>query len=189
MVDKPKLEAATAELLGALGEDPGREGLLRTPHRVAEAWEELLAGADTDPRDHLRTTFDVGSDELVMVRDIDFQSLCEHHLLPFIGKAHVAYLPRDGRATGLSKLGRCVEGYARRLQVQERLTAQVADALESVLNPRGVAVIVEAEHLCMTMRGVRKAGAATMTSVFRGDLNTDAGRNEVFSLLTIGGRH
>ncbi len=189
MVDKSKVAAATTALLEGIGEDPQREGLLRTPHRVSEAWAEILSGTNRDPKDDLRTTFDVGSDELVLVQNIEFQSLCEHHLLPFVGRAHIAYLPREGKVTGLSKLGRCVEGYARRLQVQERLTAQVAQALQEVLNPRGVAVIMEAEHMCMTLRGIRKSGATTATSIFRGDLDTDAGRAEVFNLLTIGGLH
>lgn len=185
MVDRDKIELATGLLLEALGEDPAREGLLRTPERVARAWDELVAGYGHDPREHLRTVFEVETDELVLVRDIQFQSLCEHHLLPFVGSAHIAYLPAGGKVTGLSKLGRCVEGFARRLQVQERLTRQVADAIEEVLRPRGVAVIIEAEHMCMTMRGVQKPGATTMTSTFRGQLDSKEGRAEVLGLLAL----
>lgn len=185
MVDQPRIEEATRNLLEALGEDSARDGLLQTPHRVAGAWAELVAGYGEDPSDHLRTTFDVDGEELVLVRDIEFHSLCEHHLLPFVGRAHIAYLPAGGKVTGLSKLARCVDGYARRLQVQERLTGQVADALEEVLHPRGVAVIIEAEHFCMTMRGVQKTGALTTTSSFRGDLALSAGRQEVLDLLAL----
>lgn len=183
MVDQSQIESATRQLLEAIGEDPDREGLQRTPERVARAWAELAAGYEEDPRDHLGTIFEVETNELVLVRDIHFHSQCEHHMLPFVGSAHVAYLPAGGRVTGLSKLGRCVEGYARRLQVQERLTRQVADAMEEVLSPRGVAVIIEAEHMCMTMRGVQKPGATTMTSSFRGELDTPSGRGEVLGLL------
>lgn len=183
MVDQSRIESATRQLLEAIGEDPHREGLRRTPERVARAWVELAAGYDEDPREHLRTIFEVETDELVLVRDVPFHSQCEHHMLPFVGHAHVAYLPAEGRVTGLSKLGRCIEGYARRLQVQERLTRQVADAVEEVLTPRGVAVIIEAEHMCMTMRGVQKPGATTVTSIFRGDLDAPSGRSEVLGIL------
>ncbi len=186
MPDQQAIEDATRQLLEALGEDPSRDGLVRTPKRVGKSWAELTRGYGKDPRDHLRTMFEVESDELVVVRDIEFQSLCEHHLLPILGHATVAYLPNRGRVTGLSKFGRLVDGYARRLQVQERLTVEIADAIEDVLAPRGLAVILEAEHLCMTMRGVEKPGAATVTSVFRGDLDSVEGRSELFGLIAMG---
>jgi GTP cyclohydrolase I len=168
-VDRARIEKAVRELLVALGEDPDREGLERTPTRVADLYAEVAGGLADDPGEHLAVTFAADHDEMVMVRDIDLVSLCEHHLVPFVGKVHVAYIPsEDGRITGLSKLARLVDGYARRLQVQERLTSQVADTLERVLSPRGVLVVVEAEHLCMSMRGVRKPGASTVTSAVRG---------------------
>ena len=168
-VDRERIERAVREILEAIGEDPKREGLQATPARVARMYEEVFAGLHEDPRDHLTTTFEAGHDEMVMVRDIPFTSLCEHHLVAFTGKAHVAYIPGDdGRITGLSKLARVVEGFARRPQVQERLTTQVADAMEAALSPRGVLVVMEAEHLCMSMRGVRKPGAVTVTSAVRG---------------------
>ncbi len=168
-VDVERASAAVAELLAAVGEDPGRDGLVGTPARVAQMYVEILAGMDDDPAGHLEVTFDADHDEMIMERDIPLQSLCEHHLLPFVGRAHVAYIPgNDGRITGLSKLARLVDGYSRRLQVQERLTSQVADTLQRVLQPRGVLVVVEAEHLCMSMRGVRKPGAVTVTSAVRG---------------------
>ena len=157
------------ELLAAVGEDPTRDGLCRTPARVAAMYAEVLGGLQEDPSRHLDVSFDVQHDEMIMERDISIQSLCEHHLLPFIGKAHVAYIPgADGRITGLSKLARLVDGFSRRPQVQERLTTQVADTLQRVLQPRGVLVVIEAEHLCMSMRGVRKPGAVTVTSAVRG---------------------
>jgi GTP cyclohydrolase I len=167
-VDIERAEAAVAELLAAVGEDPSRDGLLRTPHRVAEMYAEVLSGLHDDPARHVGVTFDVAHDEMIMERDIPIASLCEHHMLPFIGRAHVAYIPGDGRITGLSKLARLVEGFSRRLQVQERLTTQVADTLQDVLQPRGVLVVIEAEHLCMSMRGVKKPGAMTVTSAVRG---------------------
>jgi len=168
-VDKPRVEAAVREILLAIGEDPDRDGLVDTPGRVARMYEETLAGITQDPADHLKVTFDADHDEMVMVRDISLVSLCEHHMVPFIGKAHVAYIPgKDGRITGLSKLARIVDVYARRLQVQERLTAQVADTIEQILEPRGVLVVIEAEHLCMSARGVRKPGSTTVTSAVRG---------------------
>lgn len=168
-VDVARAEAAIGELLAAIGEDPARDGLVRTPSRVAEMYAEILAGIAEDPAEHLAVTFDVRHDEMIMERDIPVQSLCEHHLLPFMGRAHVAYIPgADGRITGLSKLARLVDGYSRRLQVQERLTTQIADTLQEVLQPRGVLVVIEAEHLCMSMRGVRKPGAVTVTSAVRG---------------------
>lgn len=174
-VDRARIEAAVSELLEAIGEDPEREGLAETPRRVAAMYEELFAGLHDDPGRHLTVTFGADHDEMVMVRDIPFASVCEHHLTPFIGRAHVAYIPsRDGRITGLSKLARLVEGYARRLQVQERMTSQVADTIEAVLEPRGVLVVVEAEHLCMSMRGVKKPGTLTVTSAVRGMFRTNA---------------
>ena len=163
------------ELLEAIGEDPEREGLLETPRRVADMYVELFEGLEVDPGEHLRVTFEAGHDEMVMVRDIPFTSLCEHHLLPFVGLAHLAYLPGpDGRITGLSKMARLVEGFARRLQVQERLTTQIAEAMETELAPRGSIVVLEAEHFCMSMRGVRKPGATTVTSAVRGVFRDDA---------------
>jgi len=174
-VDADRVARAVAELLAAIGEDPGRDGLTDTPRRVASMYEELFAGLSDDPSRHLTVTFAADHDEMVMVRDIPFASLCEHHLVPFIGRAHVAYIPaEDGRITGLSKLARLVDGYARRLQVQERMTTQIADAVETVLGPRGVLVVVEAEHLCMSMRGVKKPGTVTVTSSVRGLFRSDA---------------
>ncbi len=168
-VDLDRAEAAVRELLAAVGEDPDRDGLQRTPARVAAMYAEVLSGLHDDPARHLDVTFDVQHDEMIMERDIAIQSLCEHHLLPFMGRAHVAYIPGpDGRITGLSKLARLVDGFSRRPQVQERLTTQIADTLQEVLQPRGVLVVVEAEHLCMTMRGVRKPGTVTVTSAVRG---------------------
>lgn len=184
-VDRPRLEAAVREMLAAAGEDPTREGLLDTPRRVATMYEELLCGINDDPGKHLSVTFTTTYDEIVMVKDIAFASLCEHHILPFTGKIHVAYIPGlDGRITGLSKLVRLVNGFARRLQVQERLTAQIADCMESVLAPRGVLVVIEAEHLCMSMRGVRIAGTTTITSAVRGLFRDQpATRSEALGLL------
>jgi GTP cyclohydrolase I len=174
-VDIERIEHAVHELLAAIGEDPTRDGLVKTPHRVAKMYEELFAGFGENPADHLEITFAADHDEMVMVRDIPFASLCEHHLIPFIGRAHVAYIPgEDGRITGLSKLARLVDGYARRLQVQERMTTEIADAIEAVLAPRGVLVVVEAEHLCMSMRGVKKSGTSTVTSAVRGLFRNDA---------------
>lgn len=168
-VDQDRIEAAVREILIAIGEDPERDGLLATPGRVARMYAEVCSGLHEDPDRHLLTTFEADHDEMVMVRDIPLYSLCEHHLAPFIGKAHVAYIPNaDGRVIGLSKFARLVDGYARRLQVQERLTAQIADALQRSLDPKGVMVVIEAEHLCMSMRGVRKAGSTTVTSAVRG---------------------
>lgn len=181
--DAKLAEQAACDLLRAIGENPHRQGLAETPRRVAEAYAEMMRGMREDPAEHLRTIFDVQADEMVMVKDIEFYSMCEHHLLPFFGRAHVAYLPRDGKITGLSKLARCVDGYARRPQVQERLTHQVADALERVLAPRGVAVIVEANHMCMSMRGVSQGSSTTMTSTFRGELQQEARRHELMSLI------
>jgi GTP cyclohydrolase I len=174
-VDTARIERAITELLMALGEDPSRDGLVRTPGRVARMYEEVLAGFGENPGDHLEVTFAAEHDEMVMVRDIPFASLCEHHLVPFIGKAHVAYIPGDdGRITGLSKLARLVDGFAKRLQVQERMTTEIADAIEEALDPRGVLVVVDAEHLCMSMRGVKKSGTSTVTSAVRGLFRNDA---------------
>ncbi len=174
-VDSERVQAAVSELLAAIGEDPGRDGLVDTPRRVAAMYEELFAGFAEDPASHLTVTFAAEHDEMVMVRDIPFASLCEHHLVPFIGRAHVAYIPGpDGRITGLSKLARLVDGYAKRLQVQERMTTEIADAIEKILGPSGVLVVVQAEHLCMSMRGVKKPGTITVTSAVRGLFRSDA---------------
>ncbi len=174
-VDLPRIEAAVREILLAIGEDPGRDGLLDTPRRVAKMYAEVFAGLQESPDDHLQVVFEAHHDEMVMVRDIALTSMCEHHLVPFIGKAHVAYIPNsDGRVTGLSKLARLVDGYAKRPQVQERLTTQIADEIERTLQPRGVLVVIEAEHLCMSMRGVRKPGASTVTSSVRGLFRVNA---------------
>ncbi len=168
-VDKPRIERAVREIIEAIGEDPERNGLVRTPRRIAEMYEELFAGLHDDPARHLTVMFEADHDEMVMVRDIPLASLCEHHLIPFYGRAHVAYIPgADGRITGLSKLARLVDGFAHRPQVQERLTTQIADALVRALEPSGVFVVLEAEHLCMSMRGVRKPGSITVTSAVRG---------------------
>lgn len=168
-VDRARIERAVHEILAAIGEDPERDGLVQTPARVAAMYEEIFSGLHEDPSRHLTTTFEANHDEMVMVRDIPLFSVCEHHLAPFHGMAHVAYIPGDdGRITGLSKLARLVDGFAHRPQVQERLTSQVADALVEVLDPKGVFVVIEAEHLCMSMRGVRKPGSLTVTSAVRG---------------------
>lgn len=185
MMDRARIEAAVRELLAAIGEDPDREGLVETPNRVARMYEEIFGGLSEDPRQHLKIFNEGQNEELVTVRDIPLHSMCEHHLLPFTGVAHIAYIPRDGRVLGLSKLARIVNCYARRPQLQERLTAQIADFLEKELQPQGVAVIIEAEHLCMTMRGVRAAGATTQTSALRGIMRSDVRtRAETLSLLT-----
>lgn len=183
--DQPRAEAAVRELLIAIGEDPDRQGLLDTPARVARAYKELMAGLYTDPDAVLNTTFDEGHDELVLVKQIPLYSTCEHHLVSFHGVAHVGYIPGvDGRVTGLSKIARLVDLYSKRPQVQERLTAQIADALMRKLDPRGAIVVVEAEHLCMAMRGVRKPGAITTTSAVRGQFKTDkASRAEALELI------
>jgi len=175
MVDRPRVQGLIRELLEAIGEDPTREGLLETPRRVADMYVELFEGIESDPGELLRVTFEIGHDEMVMMRDIPFTSLCEHHLVPFVGHAHVAYLPApEGRITGLSKLARLVEGYARRLQVQERMTTQIVEAMERELHPRGSIVVIEAEHFCMSMRGVKKEGMTTVTSAVRGVFRDDA---------------
>jgi GTP cyclohydrolase IA len=184
-IDVARAEKAVRELLFALGEDPDRDGLRRTPARVAAMYAEVLDGIGTNPAAHLTVTFEADHREMVMVRDIAFASLCEHHLVPFVGRAHVAYIPGpDGKITGLSKLARLVEGYAHRLQVQERLTSQVAEALVDALEPAGVLVVIEAEHLCMSMRGVKKPGATTITSAVRGLFETDiAARAEAMAFV------
>lgn len=182
--DTERAEAAVRELLLAVGEDPEREGLRDTPARVARAYREIFAGLRQDPEDVLTTTFDLGHEEMVLVKDIEVYSTCEHHLVPFHGVAHVGYIPGpSGRVTGLSKLARLVEAFARRPQVQERLTSQVADALVDGLAPSGVIVVIECEHLCMSMRGVRKPGARTITSAVRGQMRNAATRAEAMSLI------
>ncbi|MFF6805845.1 GTP cyclohydrolase I FolE [Streptomyces sp. NPDC012616] len=182
--DEKRAENAVRELLIAVGEDPDREGLQETPARVARAYRELLAGLRQAPEEVLTTTFDLGHDEMVLVKDIEIVSLCEHHMLPFHGVAHVGYIPAEsGKITGLSKLARLVEVFARRLQVQERLTTQVADSLMRILEARGVIVVIEAEHMCMSVRGIRKPGAKTTTSAVRGQLRDATTRAEAMSLI------
>ncbi len=187
-MNRARIEAAVREILAAIGEDPDRDGLVRTPARVASMYEEVFGGLHEDPSEHLTVTFEADHDEMVMVRDIPLYSLCEHHLIPFAGKAHVAYIPGDdGRITGLSKLARLVDGFAKRPQVQERLTAQIADAMVHALEPRGVLVVIEAEHLCMSMRGVRKPGSITVTSAVRGSFKENAAtRAEAMSMIGLG---
>ena len=182
--DEKRAENAVRELLIAVGEDPDREGLRETPARVARAYKEIFAGLWQEPEDVLTTTFDIGHDEMVLVRDIEVYSTCEHHLVPFHGVAHVGYIPAtSGKITGLSKLARLVDVYARRPQVQERLTTQIADSLMEILEPRGVVVVIECEHMCMSMRGIRKPGAKTLTSAVRGKLRDPATRAEAMSLI------
>ncbi|GAA3705583.1 GTP cyclohydrolase I FolE [Zhihengliuella alba] len=184
VVDQPRIERAVREILEAIGEDPDRDGLLDTPKRVAKAYTEFFSGLHASAEDLLDTTFDIDHSELVLVKDIPFYSTCEHHLVPFHGSAHVGYIPGEhGSVTGLSKLARLVELYARRPQVQERLTTQIADALVENLSPRGVIVVVECEHMCMSMRGVQKPGARTVTSAVRGQLLESATRAEAMSLI------
>lgn len=184
-VNKERIEKAVCEILEAVGENPGREGLRDTPQRVARMYAELLDGMRHDPTEHLKTVFHEEYDEIVLLRDIPFYSMCEHHMMPFIGKAHVAYLP-DGCVLGLSKLARIVDCFARRLQVQERLTAQIADFLMENLKPKGVAVVIEASHSCMTIRGIRKPGAAMVTSALRGIFKKDPrSRSEVLTLMHV----
>lgn len=187
-VDRARIQAAVREILLAIGEDPDREGLQRTPYRVAKAYDELFAGMREDPREHLRATFDEGHKEMVVLRDIPFASLCEHHLLPFTGIAHIGYIPQ-GRIVGLSKLARLVDGYARRPQVQERLTSEVADAIMEELKPDGCGVVIEATHTCMTIRGVEKPGATMVTSAMRGGFrNRPATRAEFMAFVRGGSR-
>jgi GTP cyclohydrolase I len=185
-VDRARIEKAVREILLAIGEDPDRDGLVETPARVARMYEELFSGLHESPDHHLKVQFEACHDEMVMVRDIPCYSSCEHHLIPFIGKAHVAYIPSgDGKVTGLSKLARLVDAYSRRPQVQERLTTQIADEIERTLQPRGVMVVIEAEHLCMSMRGVRKPGTTTVTSAVRGLFRESvATREEAMRFIT-----
>jgi len=183
--DHPRIVAAVREILIGIGEDPDRDGLRSTPERVARAYAEMFQGLRQQPEDVLATVFDLGHDEFVLVKDIEVWSCCEHHLVPFTGVAHVGYIPnQNGKITGLSKLARLVDLYAKRPQVQERLTTQVADALARILEPRGVIVVIECEHLCMTMRGVRKPGSKTITSAVRGQLRNATTRAEAMQLIT-----
>jgi GTP cyclohydrolase IA len=183
-IDLERVERAVRELLLAIGEDPDREGLVETPARVARSYVEIFEGMSQKPEDVLTTTFEIGHDELILVRDIEVYSTCEHHLVPFHGVAHVGYIPgHDGRVTGLSKLARLVDVYARRPQVQERLTSQIADALCEHLKPLGALVVIECEHLCMSMRGVRRPGSRTITSAVRGQLRDPATRAEAMGLV------
>ncbi|MDO5700228.1 MAG: GTP cyclohydrolase I FolE [Bowdeniella nasicola] len=185
--DADGVRRAIRDLLIAIGEDPERDGLRDTPRRLADAYAEIFAGLHQDPADQLNAVFDIGHEEMILVKDIPLYSMCEHHLLPFHGVAHVGYIPHEsGYVTGLSKLARLVDGYARRPQVQERLTSHVADALMERLSPRGVIVVVEAEHLCMSMRGVRKPGSRTITSAVRGQMRSAATRAEAMSLIMSG---
>lgn len=182
--DQEKIQKAVRMMLEAIGEDPDREGLRDTPSRVARMYAEIFCGLNQDPREHLKIQFSEDHEEMVLVKDIPVYSMCEHHLVPFYGKAHVAYIPKSGKVTGLSKLARVVEGFAKRPQLQERLTSQVADSIMDVLRPYGVVVVIEAEHMCMTMRGVKKAGSKTLTSAVRGIFKTQQKtRAEAFSLI------
>ncbi len=187
-MDKQRIEKAVREILEAIGEDPDREGLIDTPKRIAKMYEEIFAGLTEDPGKHLEIHFqDENHEELVLVKDIPFYSMCEHHFAPFFGKAHVGYLPKNGKLTGLSKLARVVDTVAKRPQLQERLTATIAETLMEKLEPHGVIVVVEAEHMCMTMRGVKKSGSKTVTSAVRGLFNRDAkARAEAMSLINFG---
>lgn len=183
-IDTEKIEKAVRMILEAIGEDPEREGLKETPARVARMYKEIFCGLWDDPEKHLETIFTEDHEEMVVVKDIPLYSICEHHLLPFFGKAHVAYIPRRGRVTGLSKLARVVEGFAKRPQLQERLTTQIADCIMRRLNPQGVLVVIEAEHMCMTLRGVRKPGSKTVTSAVRGLFQkNEATRAEAMALI------
>lgn len=183
-VDLEKIEKAVSMILEAVGEDTSREGLQDTPKRVAKMYAEVFSGLKEDPKEYFKTVFHEGHEELVLVKDIPFYSMCEHHLVPFFGKAHIAYIPRDGIVTGLSKLARAVDTVARRPQLQERITSTIADSLMDTLDPHGVFVMVEAEHMCMTMRGIKKPGATTVTAVARGVLETDAiKRSEVITYI------
>ncbi len=183
-MDKERIEKAVREILIAIGEDPDREGLLETPKRVAKMYEEVFCGLEKSPEEHLKIFNEEKNEEMVVVRDIPLYSMCEHHLLPFVGKAHIVYIPGGGKVIGLSKLARIVDNFARRPQIQERLTSQIADFLMEKLEPQGVAVVIEAEHLCMTMRGARAAGSKTTTSALRGSMRSDARtRAEALSLI------
>ncbi len=185
-MDLDRIAKAVREILEAIGEDPDRDGLVDTPERVARLFAEITSGLHDDPARHLTVTFESSHDEMVMVRDIPLYSICEHHLIPFLGKAHVAYIPgKEGRITGLSKIARLVDGYSRRPQVQETLTVQIADAMEATLEPRGVMVVIEAEHLCMSMRGIQKSGSTTVTSAVRGLFRQNiATREEAMRFIT-----
>lgn len=181
--DRARIQSAVVEMLTAIGDDPARDGLQETPRRISEMYAEIFEGLSTDPRKYLEVVFEVAHDELVILRNIPFYSMCEHHFLPFHGEAHVGYIP-DGRVVGISKLARVVEGFARRPQIQEQLTSQIAEAIMEVLKPDGVAVVIEAEHLCMTMRGVKKPGSRMVTSAMRGDFKQSAvTRAEFLSLV------
>lgn len=183
-MDREKIERAVRDILEAIGEDPSREGLIETPKRVAAMYEEIFSGIEDDPRRHIKVFSEKDNDEVVVVRDIPLYSMCEHHLLPFVGKAHIAYIPSEGKVIGLSKLARIVDLFAKRPQLQERLTSQIADFLYEELNPLGIAVVIEAQHLCMTMRGAKAAGSMTQTSALRGVAKKDARtRAEIMSLL------
>ncbi|RBW70287.1 GTP cyclohydrolase I FolE [Bacillus taeanensis] len=183
-INHEKIQEAVKMIIEAIGDDPNREGLLDTPKRVARMYEEVFRGLNEDPKEHFQTIFGEDHEELVLVKDIPFYSMCEHHLVPFFGKAHVAYIPKGGKVTGLSKLARAVEAVSRRPQLQERITSTIADSLVETLKPHGVMVVVEAEHMCMTMRGVKKPGSKTITSAVRGVLEKDASaRAEVLSLI------
>ena len=186
-MDLGRMEKAVREILLALGEDPDRAGLEKTPHRVARMYAEVFAGLHQDPAEYLEVQFEADHDEMILVKDVPFYSMCEHHLVPFTGRAHVAYIPGDdGRITGLSKLARLVEAYARRPQVQERMTSQIADCLVAALQPSGALVVIEAEHLCMSMRGIQKPGAVTVTSAVRGIFLSEATRAEAMNLIGVG---
>ncbi|MEH7236593.1 GTP cyclohydrolase I FolE [Bacillus sp. JJ1562] len=183
-IDNNKIEKAVTMILEAIGEDPQREGLVDTPKRVAKMYAEVFSGLQDDPKEYFQTVFGEEHEELVLVKDIPFFSMCEHHLVPFYGHAHVAYIPKGGKVTGLSKLARAVEAVAKRPQLQERITSTIADSIVETLQPHGVMVVIEAEHMCMTMRGVKKPGAKTVTSAVRGILQKDpAARSEVLSLI------
>lgn len=185
-MDLDRIAKAVREILEAIGEDPDRDGLVDTPERVARMYAEITSGLHDDPTSHLTVTFESSHDEMVLVRDIALYSICEHHLIPFLGKAHVAYIPgKDGRITGLSKIARLVDGFSRRPQVQETLTLQIADAIEDTLEPRGVMVVIEAEHLCMSMRGIQRSGSTTVTSAVRGLFRQNiATREEAMRFIT-----
>ncbi len=187
IIDQERIQAAVVEIIKAIGEDPERDGLAETPRRIAEMYAEIFSGLHTDPTEHLKVVFDVAHDEMVLLRNIPFYSLCEHHFLPFYGEAHVGYVP-DGRVVGISKLARVVEGFARRPQIQEQLTTQIAQAIMEALHPDGVAVVIEAEHLCMTMRGVKKPGSRMVTSALRGRFK-ESGLTRAEFLSLVHGRH
>jgi len=187
VMDLVRMENAVREILLAMGEDPDRAGLQRTPQRVARMYAEVFAGLHQDPSQYLEVQFEADHNEMILVKDVPFYSMCEHHLVPFTGRAHVAYIPgEDGRITGLSKLARLVEAYARRPQVQERMTSQIADCLVEALEPSGALVVIEAEHLCMSMRGIQKPGAVTVTSAVRGIFLSEATRAEAMNLIGVG---